>query len=627
MPSAEKTNWRGTRVIEANCIGLSPGDQKNPWVCGAAPQGGAFAFSFPARAIDFVLMKLPFPSRITGFAILLTLVSHASAIVFRWDNPGSGLWNDAVNWENDTLLFNDDAQINNGGTALIDSTQTVITGFATMGGGLGNGTILMSGGSLSTNFDIRVGGNVVAGGGTGLFEQSGGDIFMNGGNFNVGFGLTAIGTYIMTGGTLIENSGAIFAVGNRGIGTVIQSGGSIYVRGASAVGTSVVQLGRNSNAAGNGNGIGSGRYDLSGGILATAFIRYGQVVSGAGVIDTNTFTLRGAGRLITGTIEIFNTAATNSFNFTGGVLTANTIGIPITNNGGILSPATANFAANAVDISSIPLDPIGTTTFNGSNAYNQGSTGSLAIDIDFGANDLVDIGAGAPVVASSIAGKIYVNVLNGFDPPIGSTFDILTADSITYTASVIGHTPSCNVFKGVIVIGLDGRQVLRLVVVSPPALYSEYQGLFSAGPFDRDDDSDGLFNGVEYLLGLVPNDPNGVDGAAGAPVVSFTGSGANKRLRIEFSVPEPGPTDATLLVEASDDLGVTDPGRRSRGKSARAPGLAQRRSPSTRQRTAKSTSQSMIQNWLLRFPHDLCASAARCLKRKALSLCDQASFA
>jgi hypothetical protein len=45
-----------------------------------------------------------------------------------------------VNWENDTLLFNDDAQINNGGTALIDSTQTVITGFATMGGGSGSGT-------------------------------------------------------------------------------------------------------------------------------------------------------------------------------------------------------------------------------------------------------------------------------------------------------------------------------------------------------------------------------------------------------------------------------------------------------------------------------------------------------
>lgn len=502
-------------------------------------------------------MKLPCPSRIAGLAVLLTLVSHASAVVFHWDNPGSGLWNDATNWENDTLLFNDDAQINNGGTALIDSTQNVITGFATMGGGSGNGTILMSGGFLRTNFDIRVGGNASAGGGIGVFEQSGGDIFMNGGNFNVGFGLTAVGTYTMSGGTLIENSGAIFAVGNRGLGTVNQSGGSIYVRGASAVGTSVVQLGR--NAATTGNGFGSGRYDLSGGILATAFIRYGQVVSGAGVIDTNTFNLRGAGRLITGTIEIFNTAATNSFNFSGGVLTANTIGIPITNDGGILSPGTANFLANAVDISSIPFDPIGTTTFNNTNAYNQGSTGSLAIDIDFGGNDFVDIGAGAPVVASSIAGKIYVNVLNGFDPPVGSTFDVLTADSITYTASVIGHTPSCNVFKGVIVIGLDGRQVLRLVVVSPPALYSEYQGLFSAGPFDRDDDFDGLLNGVEYLLGLLPNDPNGADGAAGSPVLSFTGSGANKRLRIEFSVPEPGPTDATLRVEASDDLGVTDP--------------------------------------------------------------------
>jgi hypothetical protein len=496
-------------------------------------------------------------SQITGLAFLLSIVSHASAIVFHWDNPGSGLWNDPTNWENDTLLFNDDAQINNGGTALIDSTQTVITGFATMGGGSGSGTIRMTGGSLRTNFDIRIGGNASATGGTGLFDQSAGDIFMNGGNFNLGFGLTAVGTYNMSGGTLIENSGAIFAVGNRGIGTVNQSGGSIYVRGASAVGTSVVQLGR--NAAATGNGFGSGRYDLSGGILVTAFIRYGQVVSGAGVIDTNTFNLRGTGRLITGTIEIFNTAATNTFDLTGGTLTANTIGIPITNNGGILSPGTADFSANAVDISSIPFNPIGTTTFTNANAYNQGSTGGLAIDLDFGGNDFVDIGAGAPIVASSIAGKIYVNVLNGFDPAVGSTFDILTADSISYTASVIGHTPSCNVFKGNIVIGLDGRQVLRLTVVAPPALYTEYQGLYSAGPFNADDDSDGLFNGVEYLLGLLPNDPNGADGAAGAPAASFTGSGPNQRLRIEFSVPDPGPTDATLRVEASDDLGVTDP--------------------------------------------------------------------
>jgi hypothetical protein len=162
-------------------------------------------------------------------------------------------------------------------------------------------------------------------------------------------------------------------------------------------------------------------------------------------------------------------------------------------------------------------------------------------------------------VASSIAGKIYVNVLNGFDPPVGSTFDVLTADSITYTASVIGHTPSCNVFKGVIVIGLDGRQVLRLVVVSPPALYSEYQGLFSAGPFDRDDDFDGLLNGVEYLLGCCRMIPTARMAPRAAPVLSFTGSGANKRLRIEFSVPEPARPTPTLRVEASDDLGVTDP--------------------------------------------------------------------
>jgi hypothetical protein len=96
------------------------------------------------------------------------------------------------------------------------------------------------------------------------------------------------------------------------------------------VGTSVVQLGR--NAAANGNGFGSGRYDLSGGILATAFIRYGQVVSGAGVIDTNPSTCEARAGSSLARSRSFNTAATNTFNFTGGTLTANTIGIPITNN-------------------------------------------------------------------------------------------------------------------------------------------------------------------------------------------------------------------------------------------------------------------------------------------------------
>ena len=73
------------------------------------------------------------PLRACLACLIFAGTSTGSAVVFRWDNPGTGLWNDAANWENDILLFNDEAQINNGGTALIDDTQNVSTGFAVMG--------------------------------------------------------------------------------------------------------------------------------------------------------------------------------------------------------------------------------------------------------------------------------------------------------------------------------------------------------------------------------------------------------------------------------------------------------------------------------------------------------------
>jgi len=387
----------------------------------------------------------------------------ASAVTVKWTNPTTGIWNDAANWDLG-IPGNDDAQVSNGGTVVIDDTQTVTTGFATLGVGTGNsGFMKMTGGKLTTNFDIRIGGNATTGGGTGVFDFSNGTIFMNGGNLNTGQGPTSSGTINMSGGTLTVNSGAIFAVGNRGTGTVNQSAGDLYVRGASAPGTAFVQLGRNATTT-----IGNGAYNLSGGTLAAPLVKFGNAVGIAG--STNTFTLSGTGKLLTTDISVINTAATNTFNMTGGPLVARNIALPLSNTGGTLSPDTLDFSSAPTDIASIPVVPVGTITLTGDSAYTQGPAATLAIDLAAaGYNDLLDVG-GTGNAAATLAGTIKVNTVDGFDPAPGDTFDILYADSIANTPTVTGLTPSGNTFTATVrpAAAFDGRDVLTLTVVPAP---------------------------------------------------------------------------------------------------------------------------------------------------------------
>ncbi len=132
---------------------------------------------------------------------------------------------------------------------------------------------------------------------------------------------------------------------------------------------------------------------------------------------------------------------TNTLNFTGGTLIANSIALPLTNNGGTLVPDFADFTGLPTDINSIPITQVSTLTFAGTNGYIQGPTGALEIDIvAAGTNDFVNIGADASVASASLSGTVRVNLLNNFDPALGSTFDILSADSITNTVLVIGIT-------------------------------------------------------------------------------------------------------------------------------------------------------------------------------------------
>jgi Dockerin type I domain len=410
-------------------------------------------------------------------AVTVGITRGASAQVL-WDNPGEGLWSDATNWNNDVIPgASETARIANGGTAIIDSTQNVSTGFAEMGPTAGTtGTLRMTGGMLTTNFDIRVGGNAAGGGGSGTMEQSGGDIFMNGGNFVVGFGSAgAVGTYTLSGGTVKVNSSTIAAFGNRGAGTVNQTGGSFYVRGAMTPGTGIIQLGRNATTA-----AGSGSSTLSGGEAAAARVLFGSAVATpAGSV--NTLNLQGTGQLTTGEVSVINTNATNTFNFTGGTLTATTVNIPVTNNGGTLSPAALNFGAAGSPppdtIAGITTSPAGTTTLSGANTYTQTAAGALALDIVSATSfDTVAVGG-----AASLNGRLDIRPAAGFNSPGLQSYQVMTFPSRTGTFST--YSGFQNAGNGQYYAPIYSDTDLKLIATLP-----------------GDANTDGAVNGTDFAL-------------------------------------------------------------------------------------------------------------------------------
>jgi hypothetical protein len=266
----------------------------------------------------------------------------------------------------------------------------------------------------------------------------------------------------MSGGSLQINSANIIAVGNRGNGALNMTGGSIYVRaGTNNALTGLLNVGRNpAGATANGN------LNLSGGTIAVATVRFGNGATSAASV--NMITVAGTGRLITDSISVqANHGGSNTFNFTGGTINAETISIPLTNSGGRLAPATIDFLGGAqvgaTNISQLPIDPIGTTTFVGNVGYTQGPAGILEIDIDPSRNDRVQLTAGT----ATLAGTINVNLLGGFDPAVGQAFDVLNALDITGAPVVTGLTPSGHMFVSSIEPTIEG-ETLRLTVTQVP---------------------------------------------------------------------------------------------------------------------------------------------------------------
>ena len=400
-----------------------------------------------------------------GFASAISPIARGAII--EWGNTGEGAWNEATNWAGGSVPTSaDDSRISNGGTAVIDSTQDISSMFVILAAATGtSGNLKMTGGKLTTGSDVRVAGNGNLSGGTATFHQSGGAVLLNGGNVNVGFGNSGVGTYNLSGGSLQITVGTIIAIGNRGNGTFDQTGGTVYVKGGTNTPNGLLNIAR--NAGSNASPAATGTVRISGGTMAVANVRFGNATGGTA---TNLLSISGTGKLITSAISVFTGyTGTNTISLTGGTLTAGSIGLPLENNGGTLAPATPDFAAAPADVNALVVHPVGTTTMAGNSGYTQEPTGVLAIDLaSLASHDRVDVGAGTNAAGAVLAGTIAVNLLDGFNPATGSTFDVLAADTVESTALVTGQTASGDTFVPSVVTGDDGRQVLRLTVTAVP---------------------------------------------------------------------------------------------------------------------------------------------------------------
>ena len=213
------------------------------------------------------------------------------------------------------------------GNVSLETGALTINNKITLGNNRGNGTLTMSGGSLTKT----AGDETVVGrdNGTGVLAQSGGTVTLNH-NLYVGQSSGANGTYTiggnavlnigrdfvvgresgtgaltMTGGTITKIGDEKFIVGhNNGVGVVAQSGGTISVN--------------NELYIGNENAGASGTYTLSGtGALSVA----NEVVvgreSGTGVlnVDGGTITTTGNGNMYIGRRD-----GTGTLNQTAGVI-------------------------------------------------------------------------------------------------------------------------------------------------------------------------------------------------------------------------------------------------------------------------------------------------------------------
>jgi hypothetical protein len=327
-----------------------------------------------------------------------------------------------------TLQFGDANIVTNAANIILSGTQSMILN-QTAGNGLANFAVNAASGafelagdrnlSISGSFSnagklIILKGSTFSLGGTNLYAQtagstsvsgtldvgSAGDINLSGGSI-FAIGMITAGTYAQTGGTTTV-SGALSA------GEVNLSGGSIMGSGAITAGSYIQTA---------GSTIVNAKGTLS--ITSSS----GMKVSAGSVVDNSTITAEkyvqtGGTTTVNGTLS----ATSGGLSVSGGsVFGIGTITGNIDLTGGLVSAGSASKKA-------------GELTVDGT--YKQSGPG--AFDVDLGGTtpgtqyDVLEISSTA-----SLGGTLNVDLISGFKPTVGETFDIIDYASETGTFATL----------------------------------------------------------------------------------------------------------------------------------------------------------------------------------------------
>lgn len=535
------------------------------------------------------MLRFGFSRSLALFAFTIAAPSQTYALSF-WTG-GTDDWFNASNWSHIVPDYNEDARINNGGTAVI-SGGTAFASAVTMGYAAGDsGTLLIrDGASLTSTSDFYVGSsgsgtlNILSGGSAanrlsyiGFNTASHGAVTVDGvgsvwtSDINVGY--YGVGTLAITNGGIVRGSGTLgYQAGNGSV--VIEGAGSAWIGSSLRVGYD-----------------GVGRVDVfNGGAVSTDFGSVGTgsaiataVISGSGSSWTSVYSLQVGGR---GVLRVENGASINATNtvISGvGALefdSSSTINTTITSNyGGILRPLGALNITSAIGIVGyFFLDSNGfDSTFSGTisgvgDIYKIGAgTITLNSPVTLSFFDRTFVNGGTFVVNSSLSTRVFVNpncVLGGSGVVGGVTINptgVLSPGSgvgiLTVNGNLtlgLGAIYLVDVNGAAVGVGYDQTKVNGLVTIDGARLSLRLGFVPSLGTEFVLLDNDATDPVVGTFEGLLEGELFTVNGQQFA--ISYHGGDGNDV--VVRAVPEP--RAAALLVFGTSIVAILNARRKSR---------------------------------------------------------------